>query len=350
MMLTYTANMQADPLEKAQFGLSYLDFMNQKGAKFFTQNPSAVKILERLKKLDMRYIAHEFFNQHWNPLYFTEVAEEMRGASLGFAGNAEVSRNYGELTIPAGFLEDFKEITDRYSFEAHRSFVNNESFRSDIYCKPMKVSGDTNFMRNFAFIGLVTMENYNSTLKTEAATLELNGKLFQPLIQVLYARVMTLDQLCKQPALNAFSEQEISDGLQKLVMTGQVIPLKPVQEASASEQPYGREMASLLNGHLLGQYRLTNPVLALSSPVMGRAWKFSLGDALMLFGLTRKDQRQAIAAIRGKLRMEEKILNTKDGKQIAKQEEEKFSQQELQVFIDNQLPLLQRLGFFKGEE
>lgn len=48
MMLTYTAPMDIDVLEKAKHGIAYLDFLHKHNAPFFQQNPEAGKKLQRL--------------------------------------------------------------------------------------------------------------------------------------------------------------------------------------------------------------------------------------------------------------------------------------------------------------
>ena len=85
--------MDVDLIEKAKHGIAYLDFLNKKGAPFFKQNPKAGAMVESLKKRDMRYIVHEYFNEYWNPLYFSQVNNEMHTASLTFAGSTEIPLN-----------------------------------------------------------------------------------------------------------------------------------------------------------------------------------------------------------------------------------------------------------------
>jgi SAM-dependent methyltransferase len=133
MMLNYTAGMPGmNSIERARHGLNYAKFMADKNGAYFAQNPDAVKQLDELFKQDLRYVAHEFFNDFWNPMYFSQVAREMMGAELMFCGNVPVEQNYVELTVPAEFHEMFKTAPSRNAVELNKDFARNTRFRNDV--------------------------------------------------------------------------------------------------------------------------------------------------------------------------------------------------------------------------
>ena len=62
-----------------------IDFANQlreAEAIYFKNNPIAQQQLEILKDQDRTYLAHEYLNSHWNPLYFSDIADDLSRAKL----------------------------------------------------------------------------------------------------------------------------------------------------------------------------------------------------------------------------------------------------------------------------
>src|SRR5262249_45052466 len=73
--------------------LDYVDRLKQAGALFFQANPGLENRLADLRKLDARYIAHEYLNQDWHPLMFADVADEMLETKCRFIGSATLAEN-----------------------------------------------------------------------------------------------------------------------------------------------------------------------------------------------------------------------------------------------------------------
>ncbi len=135
MMNTYTANMQADVLQKVKKGLSYLEFLRDNGAPFFEQNPLAVRVLEDLKRRDPKYLAHEYFTQHRRAFYVQEMASLMDGYGFGFVGSLPLFKNVVELCAPSAFTETLRGAKTRIQRETHSDMVCNGSFRRDLWVR-----------------------------------------------------------------------------------------------------------------------------------------------------------------------------------------------------------------------
>ena len=85
--------------------------------------------------LDVRYLVHEFLNQHWTSFYFSEVASMFLGAGLSFTGTLPIHTNFWDLGVRPEFQELFLTTSDRLVTEAHKDFCANTAFRWDIYSK-----------------------------------------------------------------------------------------------------------------------------------------------------------------------------------------------------------------------
>ena len=133
IMLSHTSGMKGGSLAKAAEGLKYLKLLRDNGATYFKRNPDAGSALERLLKSDLRYVVHEFFNESWQPQYFSEVATEMAQAGLNYCGSTTYSRNYSDLSMPKKFRELLGKAETPLDREIQKSLILNERFRADVF-------------------------------------------------------------------------------------------------------------------------------------------------------------------------------------------------------------------------
>jgi hypothetical protein len=97
--------------------------------------PSAGAFIEELSKHDMRYIIHEYYADHWTPLWFKEMNLKMTDSGLIFAGQLPFFLNIGEIALPEGFEEILDLGEDLIQFETYKDLIRNTMFRWDIYAK-----------------------------------------------------------------------------------------------------------------------------------------------------------------------------------------------------------------------
>ncbi|HTN96174.1 MAG TPA: methyltransferase regulatory domain-containing protein, partial [Nordella sp.] len=89
-------------------------------------------------------VFHEYFNPHWTPFFFHEVAADMAKADLTFIGSANMASNNPDLAIPStlrGVFESMPAIADQ---ELLKGIWANHTFRRDLYVKgaPSRISLD----------------------------------------------------------------------------------------------------------------------------------------------------------------------------------------------------------------
>ncbi|WP_051906495.1 class I SAM-dependent methyltransferase [Methylomarinum vadi] len=278
MMLTYANTQDVSLLEKTSHGISYLDYLAQHKAPFFQQNPKAIDKVALLKKQDMRYVAHEYFGEHWNPLYFSDVYKEMQTAGMQFAGQTEIMANYANLAFPSGFQDQFNQSSDRISLEIHRDFILNNGFRRDVYIKPHTSTGQQDLsldqlLQRFAFVSLVSPDKFNFDIKTVSSVMKLHGDIYKQLVDLLYGQAQSLNQLMQHPAMQPHTVEQVADALQKLLIGNEMrIALKPT-----TNQSEGR--LSLLNQQKLR--KMNGGQIWLSSPVLGAAVAVNELDMLL---------------------------------------------------------------------
>ncbi len=129
----YAALRQGDSIQRIRDGLAYLVFLRDRQAGYFTANPGAAAYVDSLMRQDLRYLAHEYLNEHWTSFYVTEVADAFAGVGLGFVGSLPIHTNFWDLCVRPEFQELFRTTTNRQVTETHKDFCANTAFRWDVY-------------------------------------------------------------------------------------------------------------------------------------------------------------------------------------------------------------------------
>ncbi|WP_035373082.1 class I SAM-dependent methyltransferase [Pseudoduganella violaceinigra] len=111
------------------------------GAAFFDGNKQLEHRMASLSGDKAGYLAHEYLNSGWEPLYHADVADELADAGLAFIGPADLSGAFeGDyLTVPQQEL--LAGIDDPRWRETMRDYLLNTSFREDVYIRgPRRMS------------------------------------------------------------------------------------------------------------------------------------------------------------------------------------------------------------------
>jgi hypothetical protein len=133
MMLEYAANVPGSSIDKARQAFTYVKFLADNKAGYFAANPAAAGHLSSIQAADGRYVAHEYMAPFSTPFYFADVAADMRGAGLAYAGNMAPVQNYPGQSVPPAFRELMRTSQDRMILETHRDFIANTRFRNDLF-------------------------------------------------------------------------------------------------------------------------------------------------------------------------------------------------------------------------
>ncbi len=96
---------------------------------------------ERLRLADRRYLAHEYFNRDWDPLYFADVAGHFGTAGLRYACPAQLLDHLDALNLTDGQRRLLGEIADPVFRETVRDFVTNAPVRRDYWVRDPQPMG-----------------------------------------------------------------------------------------------------------------------------------------------------------------------------------------------------------------
>ncbi len=213
--------------------LEFIEQLEQLGCQtvgnkdFFARFQSKNKI--RTEQDHAVYLAHEYLNQNWQPLYHIDTAQMLEPAKLNFIGSATLLDNFSDLmltpeqrkiidTLPPGAL---REMTKDY-------FVNRP-FRRDIYIRGAQKISDARRNELLGHIGLASIIDNATpkfTINTPAGEATLPSAKYQPIFNALSLRphsCQELDQMLKELSFDQRPSMVEVAGI--LVGTGQAVPL-----------------------------------------------------------------------------------------------------------------------------
>jgi hypothetical protein len=125
---------------------------------------------------------------------------------------------------------------------------------------------------------LKTREDFQFQFEVKANAVTLDGVLFPQLADLLASSRVAVEDLLRHESLAGYPREEILQGLECLVASGQVVPMAPGPQAPPSG-------LSPLNRHLLERDLTEAQGVSLACPEAGGGITLPQGDALILYGL-----------------------------------------------------------------
>ena len=300
LMLDAAAAVQGTSEERIGRALATAKLLCDAGAEYFVANPSAKEILALMVKMGVPYAAHEFFNGHWEPMYFGDVVEEAAEHDLRFVGQLPLHLNFRDLATTPPLKEASQSVADRRAWERMRAFASNEFFRRDVYVKggvPRAENTTLAYLGATPFGTLGSADEVSRDLALPGRPLRFTGPLFEALIAALARRSSTLTDLAAESSLAAFGADRIRQAVLQLVMGKDVIPMALSSEGIGAVGSHHR-VPSPFNRAVLAQALSRNAAVTLASPVAGTGVALSMLDAMALQAATAPRPEERAAWIR----------------------------------------------------
>ena len=214
--------------QQVMLALDMLATLRQAGGRYFAANPAATHHFDRMVAMDRRYLAHEYLDEHWEPLHFSDVAARLAAADLTYVGTATLSESLDACTVPGAVLPLLKGTKDRIFAETLRDYATNKVFRRDIFARgavALSPAERRSLLGGFSFVLVVPREQVSFRFVTP--TTELNGKeeLYRPIADCLAAGAASFEALLALPAFGESGLANLIECLTLLVHSGQVFPI-----------------------------------------------------------------------------------------------------------------------------
>ena len=325
-----------------------LDFVTQvvdSGAAYFRMNPVVAEYFKSTVKKDRRYVAHEFFNRHWEANPFSKVVEWLAPAKVSFVASARFLDNLDALNVSEEGQKLLSSISHPVLRQSVRDFLVNQSFRRDIFIKgTRKLSGfeRAETLRKQQFVLIRPSNEIELKTRTPRGEATLDELRYRPIIEALaddnfapksFAQLSTPAILGSAPAARLF------ESLMILVALGHV---RPAAEVTA---PVQTQCASL-NRYLCERARAEGEISVLASPVTGGGIYVDRLHELFLLGMQQgKKEIPELSSFVWNLLAVQGQRVRKDDKPLQTAEENvREIEERARKFMEERLPLLKALA------
>lgn len=231
-------------------------------------NPAVGQRFEQLKGNDRHYLAHEYFNRDWRPMYFSEVSDMLSEAKLSYACSAHYLDHVQAINLSPGQADFLAAIPDRQLAETARDFMVNQQFRRDYWIKGPRVLSaiDRRAMLREERVALISArENIKLSASGARGEVTLREEVYSPILDMLSDhQPRSLGELERGLQSQGVALDQIIEAA--LILAGQG-NLTSVQGDEAAEAC--RENTRNLNRALINRAHHSGDIAVLASPLTG---------------------------------------------------------------------------------
>lgn len=113
----------------------FMDQLMAASPVYMRGNPVLAERYTKLKEMDRNYLAHEYMNRDWRPMYFSEMAEWLEPAKVSYVTPATLLEQQDSVNLTP---EQSKLVTaqeDPVFRETVRDFMTSQQFRRDLWLR-----------------------------------------------------------------------------------------------------------------------------------------------------------------------------------------------------------------------
>jgi SAM-dependent methyltransferase len=272
-------------LLKVEQSIAFVDRVIGAGARYFEANPSLAGRLAAIREQDRNYLSHEYFNQHWSPMSFADVADRMGDAKLGFGASANLVENIEGVFIDPQTAAVLDSVPDDTLRETVRDYFINQQFRRDIYVKGLRRMTPAEVLDQAATLPFVLLDRNApppAKVRTPMGEADLKPEIYGPLLDVIAATHGDVrhGDLARDPRLSTLSAWQIWEALLILTAVGH---LAPGSQSDTAEED--RLAAQRLNRAIVDRARFGQAMQAVAAPAIGSGVPLGWIEQLFLLAL-----------------------------------------------------------------
>lgn len=183
-----------------QNGLDMLLEFEKSGALMFKSLPGLKSRIERAKTQNRAYLVQEYLHDHWQPLWFSQVAGEMGDAKLEFVASATVIENEFPAMLPEAQRQLILRTEDPVFQQELIDCAINQGFRRDLYARGAVREFQPGLLPAARVMRLKSIEE-DMKIGTPAGDFTLRGPLPRALDQALREGPQAVAMLAAQPEI-----------------------------------------------------------------------------------------------------------------------------------------------------
>ena len=274
--------------DRVKASLERFRFMKERGAPYFKETPFVSNLLEKMLTDDVAYLAHDYFNEVWEPLYFQRIVDLLGEASLEYVGSIPLFANDPEFAASSKFYESLKTARSRVQREVHLDVFTGRLFRNDVFVRaPFEALGEDALkaaLEAVIFGSWVSKETLHAPLKFPHKIQEFDGVFFEPLLRRLEHSSGTFDAL-KSTLPNAMAEADLLRFLYLGLIEGRLLPFQRATSAPGEQNAEHYRLTHRFNEEMLALDLWERPYTYLVSRPAGNIFVQRTTEAVLLKAL-----------------------------------------------------------------
>jgi len=230
--------------------------------------PAVTDLLKETQKHSRSYLAHEYFNADWLPMYFADMTKWLGPAKVGFACSAMTLEHVDAINLTVDQINFLKAIPDPMFKQSVRDYMVNQQFRRDYWIKGARTLSElerTEALRDLRFVLMRDRQDVPLILNGNLGELKLTEGVYNPILDAMADHIpKTLGELEHELRHTSVKLGHLTEAMLLLVGRGHVAR---AQDTSTSAQV--RQQSDKLNVHLIHKARGSCEATYLASPVTG---------------------------------------------------------------------------------
>ncbi|MDO4250507.1 MAG: methyltransferase regulatory domain-containing protein [Moraxella sp.] len=302
--------------------------------------PTLKERIDTLETMSPNYLAHEYLNKDWHPMYFSQVADWLGNAKLSYA----CSTNYFDDFAPVLFDDEqqafFNSIDNPILAQTIKDYLLNKQFRRDYWVKGVRKLSSSERDKHLLALTIMLVapkDAVGDTISNHRAT-KILPELFAPVLDILADKKShTIASLC-QALTNQLTQAQLFSVIAVLYGKGDIV----VCRTHLTDQE--KHLSQRFNHAILNDTRPDQEISHLASPVTGGGIHFGYVERLFLWAHLHNHAPDTWVEVVWQLLKQHRQLLIKDNTTLTDEQDNLTELKRLQQdFVAHRFELAKRL-------
>jgi hypothetical protein len=324
--------------------LAFMDRLFAVDPAYARNNALAVERFNGLKTQNRNYMAHEYMNRDWRPMYFSDMAEWLEPTKLTYTAAAPLLDQQESVNILPAQSAVLASVTDPGFKETVRDYITGQQFRRDLWMRgPRRMTAieHADTLRALRFILTIPRKDVALKLKAAQGEVTLQEGVYKPILDFMADhQIKTFNQIEAAGQSAGLTLAQVVAATSVLVGMG---TLAPVQDDKTIAK--AKPAVDKLNKVLISMSRSRSDIPYLASAVTGCGYAVNRLEQLFLFarGQGAKTAQDWAATAWQLLSMQGQRL-MREGTELVTNEDNLAELLERAKEFEQRLPLLRQLA------
>ena len=171
---------ERDTTEKVVDSIQFLENFLNLNPEIINSFPNLTKKLALIKTQPKHYLAHEYFNKHWRPFYFTEMNDILEPLGLKYAAPAYLIDLFRNLYLTDAQHQFIERIENTNSQQNFIDKIINRQFRAEYWVKNFDPLSEDEYLALISQVSLLAIkpvDTFEIVFSTYSGRAEVNEKV-----------------------------------------------------------------------------------------------------------------------------------------------------------------------------